>query len=132
MSEKQKIVNRVVGIAMLLTSLFYMSYPFISQHSKEAMYLDGCIFKTVTNIPCPGCGYDRALNAAVQLNWHDAFHYHALFPFLIALSLFFVVIGIKMAFSGKMFTVSKTALYTILALVIISWVLKFIIGPAWY
>ncbi|MFB6317829.1 DUF2752 domain-containing protein [Saccharicrinis sp. FJH54] len=127
-----KIRNRSIGTGMVLSALFYLYYPFLSFHSKETLYLDGCIFKSVTHLPCPGCGYDRAMNQLVRNNWSEAFHYNALFPFLILLSLFILVAGIKITLSGKLFSISKTTLYIILGLVIASWIMKFIMGPLYY
>ena len=127
-----KKINRVIGIVMMLSALFYIYYPFIPQYSKEALYLDGCVFKSVTHLPCPGCGYDRAMNEVIHHNWSEAFHYHALFPFLVLLSLFILIAGIKILISGKLFSVSKTTFYIIVGLVILSWIMKFVIGPAYY
>ncbi|MFC0875706.1 DUF2752 domain-containing protein [Saccharicrinis sp. FJH2] len=127
-----KILNRSIGIAMMLSALFYLYYPFLPQHSKEVLYLDGCLFKSVTHLPCPGCGYDRAMNQLAKNNWSEAFHYNALFPFLILLSLFILVAGIKITISGKLFSITKTTLYIIIGLVIASWIMKFIMGPLYY
>lgn len=38
-----------------------------------------CVFRTLTGIPCPGCGMTRALLAVLSLNFSDAFYYHPLF-----------------------------------------------------
>lgn len=116
---------------MALSALFYL-YPFIPKHSKEAFFLDGCIFKSVTHLPCPGCGYDRAMNEIIRNNWSEALHYHALFPFLVLLSVIFLITGIKSIVSGKLFSFSKTTIYSIVGLVILSWIMKFVMGPAYY
>ena len=39
----------------------------------------GCILRSLTGYPCPGCGMTRALLAAVQLRFADAFGYHLMF-----------------------------------------------------
>ena len=39
-----------------------------------------CIFKTLTGIPCPGCGMTRALVAAARGRFELAFYFHPLFP----------------------------------------------------
>jgi hypothetical protein len=40
----------------------------------------GCLFRTVTHIPCPGCGMTHAFLAAFRLDFADAFRWHPLFP----------------------------------------------------
>lgn len=48
----------------------------------------GCVFRTVTGIPCPGCGMTRAWLAALRFDFAAALAYHPLFwtvPFMIAL-----------------------------------------------
>lgn len=55
-----------------------------------ALYLTdiGCVFRTVTGVPCPGCGMTRAWLAALRLDLPAALAYHPLFwtvPFMIAL-----------------------------------------------
>lgn len=49
-----------------------------------------CVFRSVTGIPCPGCGMTRALTAAVRFDLAAAFSYHPLWwtlPLLLPLLL---------------------------------------------
>lgn len=51
----------------------------------------GCPIKFLTGISCPGCGMTRAVLAAIQLKFHEAFYYHPLFflvPLIMVLYLF--------------------------------------------
>ena len=51
----------------------------------------GCPIRSLTGIPCPGCGLTRAWKAALQLEFADAFRYHPLFwsvPVLMAFCCF--------------------------------------------
>lgn len=130
--SKQKRINKAIGIAMMLSALFYLLYPFLPGSAKSTLFIDKCLFKTATKLPCPGCGYDRAMNEAIHKNWNQAFHFHALFPFLVLLSVLLLIIGFKTALTGNFYTLPKALFYSIIALVLLSWVLKFILGPAYY
>ena len=51
----------------------------------------GCPIRSLTGIPCPGCGLTRAWKAALELDLITAFHYHPMFwsvPVLMAYCLF--------------------------------------------
>ena len=51
----------------------------------------GCPIRSLTGIPCPGCGLTRAWKAALQLEFADAFRYHPMFwsvPVLMAYCIF--------------------------------------------
>lgn len=50
-----------------------------------------CVFRTVTGVPCPGCGLSRAWLAALRLDFGAAFGYHPMFwsiPVLVLYALF--------------------------------------------
>lgn len=38
-----------------------------------------CVFQTVFGVVCPGCGMTRAMIAALQLQFGEAFGYHPMF-----------------------------------------------------
>lgn len=50
-----------------------------------------CLFRSITSIPCIGCGLSRAWLAALRLDFSNAFRYHPVFwsiPVLVMLALF--------------------------------------------
>jgi hypothetical protein len=69
---------------------------FAIRHYKKALWVlfgaaiayfmtGGCLFRTVTGIPCPGCGMTHAFLAAFRLDFADAFRWHPLFPLVMLL-----------------------------------------------
>ena len=52
-----------------------------------------CVFQCFLGIPCPGCGMTRALVAAANLNFADAFANHPMFWSLPFLGLYFLFDG---------------------------------------
>lgn len=57
-------------------------YTAMSEISPAGVTLIPCIFHSVTDIPCPGCGMTRACVALVQGKFGVAWNYHP-FSFLI-------------------------------------------------
>lgn len=57
-------------------------YTVLSEKSAEDVTLIPCLFHSVTEIPCPGCGMTRACISISRANFGDAWYYHP-FSFLI-------------------------------------------------
>lgn len=73
-------------IAKLAIVLAYIAIYFTAQFTH--IY---CIWKFFFKMPCPGCGFTRALAAAVRLDFAKAFYYHPMFwsfPLIVVFFLF--------------------------------------------
>lgn len=49
-----------------------------------------CVFRTLTGVPCPGCGMTRAMISVLKLELSEAFYYHPLFcvpPLMLAVGI---------------------------------------------
>ena len=66
-------------------------YTAVSETSPEEISLVPCIFHSLTDLACPGCGMTRACVALVQGKFGTAWYYHP-FSFLV------VGLAIGMAF----------------------------------
>lgn len=55
-----------------------------------------CIFRSVTGLPCPGCGMARAWLAALRLDLFQALHHHPMFWSIPVLILYLI-------FDGRLF-----------------------------
>lgn len=65
-----------------------------------------CLFKLLSNIPCPGCGMTRAFRQILKLNFKKAMYYNILsVPLLIVIIV--LIICIIKDFSKKENTVEK-------------------------
>ena len=73
---------------MLLAKMFLMLlvlagiYIRLSGQAFETVHFLPCVFKSVTSIPCPGCGMMRACLAIFQGEFSTAWRYHP-FSFLL-------------------------------------------------
>ncbi len=58
------------------------------------VYMDWpCVFRSVTGLPCPGCGMGRAWLAALRLDFFQALHWHPMFWSVPVLVLFLIFDG---------------------------------------
>ena len=76
-------VNHVNLARLFLIGLGIIAiYFFVVKKTPEEVSLIPCVFHSVTDIPCPGCGMTRACIALSQANFVAAWYYHP-FSFLI-------------------------------------------------
>ena len=71
----------------------------------------GCIWKKCFGVPCPGCGYTRALLAACRLDFGSAFSLNPMFWSFPVLAVYFVMDG--NVFKNKM--LNRAVIFTVLA-----------------
>lgn len=90
--------NNTLLARLLLIGLGVIGlYTAMSEISPAAVTLIPCIFHSVTDIPCPGCGMTRACVALVQGKFGTAWDYHPFSFFLIGLAIAaaFFPVGLK-------------------------------------
>ena len=92
-----------------------------------------CFFKTVTHIPCPGCGMTRAFIQIMKFNFVKAFQYNILsiplFFIILVFDFFMIYDLIKKTNKVQLFG-NKLLNYSILFLflTIISWIVNIVRG----
>ncbi|MGN0992472.1 MAG: DUF2752 domain-containing protein [Bacilli bacterium] len=92
-----------------------------------------CLFKTIFNIPCPGCGLTRGFRALFKGNLIEAFNYNILtipiFLFLI-ISAFLIIFDIikKTNFLEKYLSLFTKHYFIIIFLITISFIVNIIKG----
>jgi uncharacterized membrane protein len=129
---QQSFTTRLIGILMTAYSLFYLAYPFIEGQMTAKLPVNECLFKSITHLPCPGCGYVRSVQYASQNHWHEAFLWHPFFIAIMLVAVVFLVTGLKLTYSGTLFNLPKWFIYSLITLAIVSWATKFIMGSAYY
>ncbi len=92
-----------------------------------------CLFKTIFNIPCPGCGLTRGFRALFKGNFIEAFNYNILtipiFIFLIICTFLFVFDLIKKTnFLEKYLSFFTKYYFIIIFLITISFIVNIIKG----
>lgn len=76
-------VNHILLARVFLIALAVIGiYIAVSEKSPDNVSLIPCIFHSVTDVPCPGCGMTRACLALTQAHFTEAWRYHP-FSFVI-------------------------------------------------
>lgn len=75
MPTKKKTIWIVLGVVALV--VFALFYYFVDPSAH--MWVPKCPFLLLTGLKCPGCGSQRAIHACLHGQWHEIWHYNALF-----------------------------------------------------
>ena len=119
----------LINALILATCLGTLVYPLLSH--QGTVHFD-CIFKEVTGLPCPSCGYSTALIYAFQKDLQHAFLHNPGWLIWISFQLMMVFIGLKSLILGRQAVISQRLLYLLIVLIVLIWVGKFLIGPEYY
>ncbi|MCR5150506.1 MAG: DUF2752 domain-containing protein [Clostridiales bacterium] len=84
----------------------------------------GCIWKALTGVPCPGCGFSRAVASAFHGDFARAFHFHPLFWTLPLIVILFITDArlFKNEKANEVLLISGAALFGLV------WVYRLITG----
>lgn len=108
------------GIGKKIFVLLYcIAYFFVSRITGI-----GCIWNYLFHIQCPGCGFTRAVTAALQFDFETAFYYHPMFWSFPLLVLYFL-------FNGDLFTNKKVNTFvigTVLSGFLITWLIRLFVS----
>lgn len=113
-------------IVLAYTCLLAMDLQQNHEHNSTI-----CIFKNLTNIPCPGCGLGRATLAFFNGNLIQSFHYHILgIPLTVFMFISFVALLVDTIKGTNRFITKINSLITwrlylmFLCLTLFSWYLN--------
>jgi len=106
--RRHDIVKKLVFTAVYLTLVVCLYY-----------LLGKCIFITLFDVPCPGCGMSRAMFAAFRLDFGSAFRYHMMFWSMPLLYIYFLLDG---HIFGR--RVDRAVLILILAGFVVNWIIS--------
>ncbi len=119
----------LINALILATCLGTLVYPLLSH--QGTIHFD-CIFKEVTGLPCPSCGYSTAIIYAFRKDFHHAFLHNPGWLIWIAFQLMMVFIGLKSLILGKQALIRRRLLLGLIIMIVLIWTGKFLIGPEYY
>jgi hypothetical protein len=91
-----------------------------------------CIFKSIFGIPCPTCGYVRAMHHACEGHWVESLQYNPGLAFLILLQLALMVIGILSIAKRRQVFFTKGMGIAVFLTIAVIWIFKVAWSPAYY
>ena len=119
----------LINALILATCLGTLVYPLLS-HQGTIHF--ACIFKEVTGLPCPSCGYSTAIISVFQKDLQHAFLHNPGWIIWIAFQLIMIFVGLKSLILGRQALIGQRLLYLLIVLIVLIWVGKFLIGPDYY
>ncbi len=124
--------DQLIYSLVIFFSLGGLIVPLIPFGSDSAIQHPGCAFKALTTLPCPSCGYTRSLQLITEGNWHESFLFNPFTIFYAVLMLSMAILGSLSLIKRQHYNFSKTCTMVIMFVLLLSWIMKFIIGPAYY
>ena len=128
-NNKLAYLGYVIYAGIIITCIITLFYPFIDQFFGLNI---NCIFQTITHLPCPTCGYSRAINNAFEGNLQVSFLYSPIWIVLIFYQVALILLSIKSIVLSKAYFISNKWIYIFIGLLILNWILKFIVGSDYY
>lgn len=113
------------GGLVTLVVLFFLN-------PTEHRLMPKCIWKLLTGYDCPGCGFQRALHAALHGHLAEAAHYNLFLllalPYLVAVILSDWVLRGETALRWRRVTHSQWMLWTYIVLFFVWWIARNLLG----
>jgi hypothetical protein len=119
----------LVNILILISCIGTLVYPLLSEYG--ALHFN-CIFKEITGLPCPSCGYSNAIVCVIRKDFLHSFLHNPGWLVWVAFQGLLVFIGLKSLVSGSQAVIGKRLLLVIICLILLIWAGKFLIGPEYY
>jgi hypothetical protein len=91
-----------------------------------------CPFKSLTGLPCPGCGYTRSVESILGGEFLHSFLHNPGWLVLIFFLGTMIVIGIRSMIKGRQVILKKGWLIVFIVLLAGTWLGKFLLGASHY
>ena len=123
------IAGHGINILIVFSCLGTLVYPFLEAGGILRFH---CIFRSITGIPCPTCGYSSAIGSLLDGNLSLSFLHNPGWIFWVFFQVLLVFIGIKSLITGKQALIPNRFVIPLALLIILIWAGKFIIGSEYY
>ena len=118
-----------INFLIALSCIGTLVYPFLD--ARGIINVD-CIFKGITGLPCPTCGYSAAIGCLIGGDITHSFLHNPGWILWVALQITLVFIGIKSILSGRQAVIPARLVIPLVILILATWASKFIIGSEYY
>ena len=121
--------GKLVNLTLVLSCLFALLYPFFEMTGLLSME---CPFRSLTGLPCPGCGYTRSIESLMAGEFFTSFLHNPGWIVLIFFMGTMIFLGVRSLIHGRQFVLNQRWLIMFIVLLASNWVGKFILGSAYY
>lgn len=113
----------------LVTAVILGGMLLSSRLLEPSRFVNVCLFKRVTGLPCMTCGLTRAFHAISAGDLREAVAYHPLSPFFYGLTLFhFLVASLRLlGWKCRVPRTHSAMVYATLGMLFVFWVLRLLI-----
>ena len=122
----------ILGLTLFAAGLGFMLLQALAPATAAKLHWPfPCPFDSLLHIPCLGCGATRALRALAGGRLRESFLWHPAVPFFAVLAAAFMISQTAGRVSrGKirMLTFSDVYVYALLAVILLQWIIKILIG----
>ena len=101
----------------------------INAHMERTM---SGLFKSLTGLPCPGCGYTRSMENLVAGDFLHSFYYNPGWIILIFFMTTMISIGLRSIITGRQLVLNRRWTIMFIVLLVSTWIGKFLLGSAYY
>lgn len=114
-----------MALVLLAAAWFYYRFD-----PSESMFFPRCVFRTLTGLPCPGCGVQRALHSLFHGEFREAFRYNAGAVIVVPLLVVLVVAELGRTRWQRFYLAVNCSrvCWGVLALVLAWWALRLVFG----
>lgn len=114
---------------IILTCLVTLLYPLMEDYFNIHLK---CIFYKITGVPCPTCGYSRAVQNFVSGNLKISILFNPLWIILIVYQIGLIIISIKSIIHKRVLFINTVMVYLFMGLMVLNWIIKLYIGNQFY
>ena len=118
-----------LNLLIAITCLGTLVYPFLD---RAGILNANCLFKSITGLPCPTCGYSTAIGCLIGGDILHSFLHNPGWIFWVALQSLLLFIGIKSLLTGRQASIPGRLVIVLAALILLTWAAKFAIGREYY
>ena len=119
----------LVNLLIVISCTGTLAYPLLDAGGIVSI---DCLFKSITGLPCPTCGYSTAIGCLLGGDFTHSFAHNPAWIFWLALQVGLVFIGIKSVVNGRQVLIPVRWIVVLAAILVLNWAAKFIIGPEFY
>jgi hypothetical protein len=114
---------------LVISCLFALTYP---AFDILGLFSFDCPFKTLTGLPCPGCGFTRSVESLTSGDVSGSFLHNPGWIILVLFLLIMTGIGVKSMITGRQVNLGNRSLIILILLLASTWIGKFLLGSAYY